>query len=123
MTRSHQRTQEDLAAGLHRKIAALPGVQVKPLAITHGIVPVAYWVNGTEFVHFHGNSQIDLRVPEERLRGEVLQDTRAKINPYARSRVEFDFETLSDADDAFRFIERVYRLIKAARGTASGSAT
>lgn len=110
--RKHGPTQRQLAAELRRRIAALPDVEMKPLPITGGIVPEAYWVAGAEFVHFHGDGQIDLRIPEESMREEILRDARAKVDPYARSRVEFDFAAAGDMEDAFRLICRVYQGFK-----------
>lgn len=100
--------QRSLADALRRKIGTLPGVTEAPLDLGHLTVPRAYWVGGNEFVHFHGESQIDLRIPDDRLRRELLRDPRAGINPHARSRVEFDFRTSQDVADAFRIVRQVY---------------
>ncbi len=99
------------AAELRKRILALPGVEQRPLHLTHAVVPRAYWVGETEFVHFHGSRQFDVRIPDAALRTEILRDPRAKVNPFARSRVEFDFASPRDAEDAFRIVERVYRLL------------
>ncbi len=103
--------QGRISIALRKRIAALPGVEERPLHLRHGIVTKAYWVAGTEFVHFHGMRQLDVRVPDERLREELLEDPRAKINPFARSRIEFDVETAQDVEDAFRLVQRVHELL------------
>ncbi len=104
-------TKQKLAQTLRAQISVLPGVEEKPLHLSHGVVPQAYWVQETEFVHFHGDDQIDLRIPSDALRADILKDPRAKINPYARSRVEFDFASQTDAEDALQIVRRVHEAL------------
>ncbi len=115
-----QPTRRTLAKGLRQRILALPGVEERSLHLRHAVVPKAYWIAGIEFVHFHGSQQLDMRIPDAALRTEILRDPRAKVNPFARSRVEFDFTSAEDADDAFRLVERVHRLSNAATSRLSG---
>ncbi len=103
-----------LAAQLCEHILLLPGVEERPLYLADAVVPQAYWLNDTEFVHFHGGAQIDLRVPEAGLRQAMLDDPRAKINPYAHSRIEFDFVTPKDVEDAIRLVTQVHALLSQA---------
>ncbi len=100
-----------LAAELRERILALPGVEERPLHLSHATVPRAYWIGRAEFVHFHGQHQLDIRVPDAAVYAEILKDPRAKVNPHARSRIELDFTTPRDAEDAFRVVERVYALL------------
>lgn len=104
--------QNGLASELRKKIAALPGVEQKPLHLEHATVRGAYWLEDKEFVHFHGNGQIDVRISDPALRAAILADPRAKVNAHARSRIEFDFTTPQDVEDAFRLVQRVYGLIR-----------
>lgn len=109
-------SQESLARILREKVASIPGIEEKPLQLSHDVVPRAYWAAGMEFLHFHGDHQIDLRVLDDAMRAEFLRDPRAKVNPYARSRVEFDFFTPEDAVDALRMIRRVCLYLTETRG-------
>lgn len=119
MTPASAPTQRRIAEELRRRIAALAGVEERPLRLAHATVPRAYWMGETEFVHFHGVDQIDLRVPDADLRGAMLRDPRAKVNPYARSRIEFDFRSVADADDAFRLVRQVHARLRAAAPRAA----
>jgi hypothetical protein len=71
----------DLVAAVHRRLKAVPGVDVGESMFGHGS---AYWVNGKEIAHVEGDGDIEVRLTRavigERRRA-LKADDRVRLRP------------------------------------------
>jgi hypothetical protein len=93
---------------LDMKILSLPGVEKKESRWGH---MTAYWIGKREFVHFHGEDRLDIRVVRSALKDmpEIRLDRRVMLRPRASDWIEFRLREQSDVNDAFRLVKLAWK--------------
>ncbi len=88
---------------IRKEIMSWPMVEEKPNRFGS---KNSYFVNCTEFCHFHSDRQMDI------MKTKNSADKRIEINPYSLKWVMFNFKTEKDASDAIELCKRAYSKVK-----------
>lgn len=104
---------------LRAQILSLHGVEERP---HKRFGKYTYYVGDEEFLHFHGSSQIDVRIPKH-LHHKWLRDLRVKVNEYAPERLECDFKDEEDLDFVMNLTRAAYDELVGRREELEGLAS
>ena len=64
----------------------------------------SFFVNNKEFAHFHSDTQMDIRKPQN----FKLKDKRMGENPFSDSWFHFNFKNKKDVEDMVKIVKQIY---------------
>ncbi len=94
-----------LSLVLDSKIISLPGVEKRR---SRWMDTDAYFIGGREFVHFHRNDEVDVRLTsgfQRKYAIEIRNDPRVRFRRNPSQWVAIDYRTREDVDYAFRIVK------------------
>jgi len=93
---------------LEARILSLAGVERRQSRWGH---EDAYWIGTREFIHFHGQDRLDVRVGRKTVKARpgIRSDSRVTLRPHASDWIEFRLRQQTDVNDAFELVKLAWR--------------
>jgi len=97
-----------LAQFLEARILSLAGVEKRK---SRWGQEDAYWIGTREFIHFHNEDRLDIRVGRKTLkaRPEIRSDSRVVLRIRVSDWIEFRLRNQTDVNDAFELVKLAWR--------------
>ncbi len=97
--------RSSLSLVLDSKILSLPRVEKRR---SRWMDTDAYFIGGREFVHFHRNDEVDVRLTsgfQRKYASEIRNDPRVRFRRNPSQWLAIDYRTREDVDYAFRIVK------------------
>ncbi len=97
--------RSSLSLVLDSKILSLLGVEKRR---SRWMDRDAYFIGGREFVHFHRNDEVDVRLTsgfQRKYASEIRNDPRVRFRRNPSQWVTIDYRTREDVDYAFKIVK------------------